>query len=55
MIQIRKNNSEVIRITQNEFKGNKFIDCRVFFEKDGDYHPTKNCLLYTSPSPRDRG
>ena len=49
MIQIRKNNSEVIRITQNEFKGNKFIDCRVFFEKDGDYHPTKKGIAF-SPS-----
>ena len=31
-------------------------DVRYFFEESGvKLHVSKNCLLYTSPSPRDRG
>ena len=41
MVEIKKNNTEIIRIKQSEFKGNKFIDCRVFTKKDGEYYPTK--------------
>jgi len=46
MIEIKKNNTEIIRITQNEYKGNKFIDCRVFYEKDGEYLPTKKGIAF---------
>ena len=49
MVEIKKNNTEIIRIKQSEFKGNKFIDCRVFYEKDGEYLPTKKGIAF-SPS-----
>jgi len=46
MIEIKKNSTEVIRITQSEYKGNKFIDCRVFYENDGEYLPTKKGIAF---------
>ena len=49
MVEIKKNNTEIIRIKHSEFKGNKFIDCRVFYEKDGEYLPTKKGIAF-SPS-----
>ena len=49
MVEIKKNNTDIIRIKQSEFKGNKFIDCRVFYEKDGEYLPTKKGIAF-SPS-----
>ena len=49
MVEIKKNNTEIIRIKQSEFKGNKFIDCRVFYKKDGEYLPTKKGIAF-SPS-----
>jgi len=49
MVEIKKNNTEIIRIKQSEFKGNKFVDCRVFYEKDGEYLPTKKGIAF-SPS-----
>jgi len=47
VVEIKKNNTEIIRIAQSEFKGNKFIDCRVFFEKDGEYYPTKKGIAFS--------
>jgi len=47
MVEIKKNNTEIIRIKQSEFKGNKFIDCRVFYEKDGEYLPTKKGIAFS--------
>ena len=49
MVEIKKNNTVIIRIKQSEFKGNKFVDCRVFYEKDGEYLPTKKGIAF-SPS-----
>ena len=43
MKEIQKNSQEIIRIENKEFKGNKFLDVRVYY-KDRDteeYKPTK--------------
>ena len=43
MVEIKKNNTEIIRISQSEFKGKSFIDCRVYFRTDenDEWKPTK--------------
>lgn len=39
---IEKNKSEIIRVTIDEYKGEKLINIRVFFkDKDGNWSPTK--------------
>tara|TARA_R100001082_G_scaffold21470_3_gene10311 strand:- start:3155 stop:3382 length:228 start_codon:yes stop_codon:yes gene_type:complete len=48
MKEIKKNSSEIIRIEPKEYKGNEFIDIRVFFQdKDtGEYRPTKKGISF---------
>ena len=48
MIEIKKNNTEIIRIKQSEFKGKSFTDCRVFYRKDesADWKPTKKGIAF---------
>ena len=39
---IEKNSSNKIRISLTEFKGNNFVDLRVYYEdEEGEYKPTK--------------
>jgi hypothetical protein len=39
---IEKNMKERIRISIEEYRGSRFIDCRVYFEcEDGEWRPTK--------------
>ena len=48
MVEIKKNNTEIIRISQSEFKGKSFIDCRVWFREDdnSDWKPTKKGIAF---------
>ena len=40
--EIEKNSTERIRVTVTEYKGHKFIDCRVYYEDNqGEWRPTK--------------
>jgi hypothetical protein len=40
--EIEKNQKEIIRVSIEEFRGSRFIDCRVYFEfEDGEWRPTK--------------
>lgn len=40
--EIEKNVNERIRVSTQEYKGHKFIDCRVYFVDDtGTWRPTK--------------
>jgi hypothetical protein len=40
--EVEKNTKERIRISIEDFKGHKFIDCRVYFQDEaGEWHPTK--------------
>ena len=31
-MDIQKNKNEIIRVETSEYKGNKFIDCRVYYK-----------------------
>jgi len=42
--EFEKNDREVIRIGLNEFRGHEYVDLRVFYAKDGEYHPSKKGL-----------
>ena len=40
--EIQKNVKERIRVSIEEYRGTRFIDCRVYFEdEDGEWKPTK--------------
>jgi hypothetical protein len=39
---IERNETEVVRVSTEEFKGRKYLDIRVYFENDdGEWKPTK--------------
>lgn len=42
--EFEKNTREVIRIGINEYQGHDYVDLRVYYEKDGSYHPSKKGL-----------
>ena len=48
-MDIQKNKNEIIRVETSEFKGNKFIDCRVYFkdENSGKHLPTKKGIAFS--------
>tara|TARA_B100000287_G_C20374649_1_gene679102 strand:- start:275 stop:520 length:246 start_codon:yes stop_codon:yes gene_type:complete len=48
-VDIQKNKNEIIRVETSEFKGNKFIDCRVYYrdENSGKYLPTKKGIAFS--------
>ena len=47
MWEIRKNNSEVIRIQLKEYEGHKLVDIRVWYEdENGEYKPTKKGISF---------
>ena len=48
-MDIQKNKKEIIRVETSEYKGNKFIDCRVYYkdEHSGDYLPTKKGIAFS--------
>lgn len=47
--EIEKNATEHIRVVITEYKGHKFIDCRVYYEDDkGEWRPTKKGIALNS-------
>ena len=46
MVEIKKNKTEIIRVKKSEYKGKEFVDCRIFYEKDGEYLPTKKGISF---------
>ena len=47
MKEIRKNKTEVIRISLKEYQGHKLIDLRVWYEdENGEYKPTKKGITF---------
>ena len=53
MEEIKKNKTEIIRIKLSEFKGKEFVDCRIFYEKDGEYLPTKKGISFNPAIAKD--
>ncbi|HDP77586.1 MAG TPA: transcriptional coactivator p15 [Mesotoga infera] len=42
MTDIKRNDSEIVRVSKREFKGHEFLDLRIYYQDDeGDYKPTK--------------
>ena len=39
--EIRKNSGEIIRIEEQEYQGHDLIDCRVYYDDNGEWRPTK--------------
>ena len=46
MVEIKKNKTEIIRVKKSEYKGKEFVDCRIFYEKDGEYLTTKKGISF---------
>ena len=46
MIEIQKNSREVIRISDSEYEGHKFIDLRIWYSDNGEYKPTKKGISF---------
>jgi hypothetical protein len=36
MKEIQKNSREVIRIGESEYEGHKFVDCRIYYDDNGE-------------------
>ncbi len=45
--EIQKNSREIIRISESEYQGNKFIDCRIFYDDNGEWRPTKKGISFS--------
>ncbi|MDI9368256.1 MAG: transcriptional coactivator p15/PC4 family protein [Thermotogota bacterium] len=42
MTDIKRNDTEIVRVSKREFKGHEFLDLRIYYQDDeGDYKPTK--------------
>lgn len=51
LCEIEKNQKERIRVSIEEFRGTRFIDCRVYFEgEDGEWRPTKKGIALNCDS-----
>ena len=40
VIEIRKNSREIIRIQEQKYKGHDRIDCRIYYDKNGEWLPS---------------
>ena len=40
MKEIQKNSREVIRIGESEYEGHKFVDCRIYYDNNGEWLPS---------------
>ena len=42
MTDIKRNDTEIVRVSKREFRGHEFLDLRIYYQDDeGDYKPTK--------------
>jgi|TARA_B110000263_G_C15217040_1_gene468038 ribosomal 30S subunit maturation factor RimM len=41
VIEIVKNSTQIIRIEESEYQGHDLIDCRVYYDDNGEWRPTK--------------
>lgn len=49
--EIQKNVKERIRVSIEEYRGTRFIDCRVYFEdENGEWRPTKKGVALNADS-----
>jgi len=42
LTDIKRNDTEIVRVSKREFKGHEFLDLRIYYQDDeGNYKPTK--------------
>ena len=47
MKEIQKNSREIIRIGESEYEGHKFVDCRIYFDYNGQCKTTKKGISFS--------
>ena len=47
MKEIQKNSREIIRIEESEYEGHKFVDCRIYYDDNGEWRPTKKGISFS--------
>ena len=47
VIEIQKNSREIIRIEESEYEGHKFVDCRIYYDDNGEWRPTKKGISFS--------
>ena len=47
MKEIQKNSREIIRIGESEYEGHKFVDCRIYYDDNGEWRPTKKGISFS--------
>ena len=53
MIEIQKNSREVIRISESEYEGHKFVDLRVWYNDNGVMKPTKKGISFNPSKAKE--
>ena len=53
MVEIQKNSREVIRISESEYEGHKFVDLRVWYNDNGEMKPTKKGISFNPSKAKD--
>ena len=53
MIEIQKNSREVIRISESESEGHKFVDLRVWYSDNGEMKPTKKGISFNPSKAKE--
>ena len=53
MIEIQKNSREVIRISESEYEGHKFVDLRVWYNDNGEMKPTKKGISFNPSKAKE--
>ena len=53
MIEIQKNSREVIRISESEYEGHKFVDLRVWYNDNGEMEPTKKGISFNPSKAKE--
>ncbi len=53
MIEIQKNSREVIRISESEYEGHKFVDLRVWYSDNGEMKPTKKGISFNPSKAKE--
>ena len=53
MIEIQKNSREVLRISESEYEGHKFVDLRVWYNDNGEMKPTKKGISFNPSKAKE--
>ena len=51
--EIRKNSREIIRIEESEYHGHDLIDCRIYYDENGEWKPSKKGISLTKDTAQE--